>query len=47
MNRNKRLVAYVVPSQESTSTVNELRDLKAQLPEYMVPSAHAAGCPCH
>lgn len=37
---NKRLVAYVVPSQEQAPTANELRRfLKEQLPDYMVPSA--------
>ena len=36
---NKRLVAYVVPSQEQAPTANELRRfLKEQLPDYMVPS---------
>ena len=36
---NKRLVAYVVPSDE-TLTTNQLREfLKQQLPEYMVPSS--------
>jgi len=36
---NKRLVAYIVPSQES-ALISELRDfLKEKLPEYMVPSA--------
>ena len=35
---NKRLVAYVVPNQESGITTNELRSfLKQRLPEYMVP----------
>ncbi len=37
---DRRLVAYVVPHQESTLTINELRNfLKERLPEYMVPSA--------
>lgn len=37
---DKRLVAYVVPVQEQTLTVNELRYyLKQKLPEYMIPSA--------
>ncbi|MGI8502515.1 MAG: amino acid adenylation domain-containing protein [Hassallia sp.] len=37
---DKRLVAYVVPNQESVFTPTELRHfLKEQLPEYMVPSA--------
>jgi amino acid adenylation domain-containing protein len=37
---NKRLVAYVVPRQTPAPSITELRDrLKAQLPEYMVPSA--------
>ncbi|MEQ9672404.1 amino acid adenylation domain-containing protein [Coleofasciculus sp. G2-EDA-02] len=36
---HKRLVAYIVPSQESVM-INQLRDfLKEQLPEYMIPSA--------
>jgi amino acid adenylation domain-containing protein len=36
----KRLVAYVVPAQESMTTINELRSvLRAKLPEYMMPSA--------
>jgi len=36
----KRLVAYVVPHQQAGPAVSELRLLlKAQLPEYMVPSA--------
>jgi acyl carrier protein len=36
----KRLVAYVVPSQERAPTISELRSfLKSKLPEYMVPSA--------
>ncbi|MFE1748578.1 amino acid adenylation domain-containing protein [Coleofasciculus sp. H7-2] len=37
---NKRLVAYIVPHQNLTPTIIELRDfLKKKLPEYMVPSA--------
>jgi len=37
---DKRLVAYVVPDQDATSTISELRRfLKEKLPEYMVPSA--------
>ncbi|MUG97805.1 amino acid adenylation domain-containing protein [Scytonema sp. UIC 10036] len=37
---DKRLVAYIVPDQDSVPTVSELRSfLKEQLPEYMVPSA--------
>jgi amino acid adenylation domain-containing protein len=37
---NKRLVAYVVPNQESVPTPGELRGfLKEKLPEYMTPSA--------
>ncbi len=36
----KRLVAYVVPAEKSVLTVAELREsARAQLPEYMVPSA--------
>ena len=36
----KRLVAYVVPRQEGTPAINELRSfLNEKLPEYMVPSA--------
>ncbi|NMG19780.1 non-ribosomal peptide synthetase [Brasilonema bromeliae SPC951] len=37
---DKRLVAYVVPDQDSVPTTGELRNfLKEKLPEYMVPSA--------
>ena len=37
---DKRLVAYVVPSQEPAPAVSELRRfLQAKLPDYMVPSA--------
>ena len=37
---DKRLVAYIVKRQESSATVNELREsLKEKLPEYMIPSA--------
>jgi acyl-coenzyme A synthetase/AMP-(fatty) acid ligase/acyl carrier protein len=37
---DKRLVAYVVASRESTPTFSELRSfLKEKLPEYMIPSA--------
>jgi acyl carrier protein len=37
---DKRLVAYVVPSNESTPTFSELRSfLKEKLPDYMIPSA--------
>jgi amino acid adenylation domain-containing protein len=37
---NKRLIAYVVPKQEQTITIDEMRSfLKDKLPDYMVPSA--------
>ena len=37
---DKRLVAYVVPSQEQVLSTSELRHyLKQKLPEHMVPSA--------
>jgi len=37
---DKRLVAYVVPSQEQVLSTSELRrDLKQKLPDHMVPSA--------
>ena len=37
---NKRLVAHVVPKQQTVLTANDLRVfLREQLPEYMVPSA--------
>ncbi|GAA6619990.1 non-ribosomal peptide synthetase [Scytonema sp. NUACC26] len=37
---DKRLVAYILPDQDSVPSVNELRSfLKEQLPEYMIPSA--------
>jgi amino acid adenylation domain-containing protein len=37
---NKRLVAYVVPQGDPAPTMTELRDfLKANVPDYMVPSA--------
>ncbi len=37
---DKRLVAYLVPSPDTTLTVGDLRAaLKAKLPEYMVPAA--------
>jgi amino acid adenylation domain-containing protein len=37
---DKRLVAYLVPSQESAPSAGELRSfLKKRLPEYMLPSA--------
>ena len=40
MSSDQRLVAYIVPNQESAPTINELRGyLKEQLAEYMVPSA--------
>ncbi|MBW4602159.1 MAG: amino acid adenylation domain-containing protein [Calothrix sp. FI2-JRJ7] len=36
---NLRLVAYLVPDEEKTLSINEIRNfLKEQLPEYMVPS---------
>jgi acyl carrier protein len=36
---DKRLVAYVVPTQESVPTASELRTLlKSKLPDYMMPS---------
>ncbi|MBW4476883.1 MAG: amino acid adenylation domain-containing protein [Tolypothrix brevis GSE-NOS-MK-07-07A] len=36
---DKRLVAYVVPNQQTTATISELRRfLKEKLPEYMIPS---------
>jgi amino acid adenylation domain-containing protein len=38
--RDARLVAYLVPAQDASVTVSELRRLlQAKLPEYMVPSA--------
>jgi amino acid adenylation domain-containing protein len=37
---DKRLVAYVVPSEMATVTTNKLRNyLKEKLPDYMIPSA--------
>jgi amino acid adenylation domain-containing protein len=37
---NKRLVAYIVPKEDTALTPDELRPfLKAKLPDYMVPSA--------
>jgi amino acid adenylation domain-containing protein len=37
---DKRLVAYIVSNQQQVPSSNELRDfLKAQLPNYMIPSA--------
>ena len=37
---DKRLIAYIVKRQQSSVTVNELREsLKERLPEYMIPSA--------
>jgi acyl carrier protein len=37
---DQRLVAYLVPNQEHSPTISDLRSfLKEQLPEYMVPSA--------
>ncbi len=36
---NKRLVAYIVPENDSKTLTSELRDfLKTKLPEYMIPS---------
>lgn len=38
---DKRLVAYLVPTQECTPTAGELRSfLKPKVPEYMIPSAY-------
>ncbi|MFL9458788.1 phosphopantetheine-binding protein [Tolypothrix bouteillei VB521301_2] len=37
---DKRLIAYVVPQKQLTTTINQLRSfLKEKLPDYMVPSA--------
>ncbi|MBD2772939.1 non-ribosomal peptide synthetase [Iningainema tapete] len=37
---DKQLVAYIVPHQQGTLTTNDLRRfLKAQIPDYMIPSA--------
>ena len=37
---DKRLVAYIVPKQDQTPTVHELRDFLSQnLPKFMIPSA--------
>ncbi|MFN6570019.1 non-ribosomal peptide synthetase [Dendronalium sp. ChiSLP03b] len=39
---NKRLVAYIVPHQDSKPTAHELRSfLKTKLPEHMIPGAFA------
>ena len=39
---DKRLVAYIVPNQELTPTINDLRHFLSQkLPDYMIPSAFA------
>ncbi len=39
---NQRLVAYIVPHQQPSPTIDQLRRfLKQQLPEYMVPTAFA------
>ena len=36
----KKLTAYVVPQQDGTPTINDLRSfLRSKLPEYMIPSA--------
>ncbi len=38
---NERLVAYIVPAQESAPTISELHSfLRTLLPDYMVPSAY-------
>ena len=40
---DKRLVAYIVPNQDQTPTVNNLRDFLSQkLPKFMIPSAFVA-----
>ncbi len=40
MSGNKRLIAYVVPHQQQTITVQEMRSfLSSRLPDYMIPSA--------
>ncbi len=37
---DKRLVAYIVPNQDQTPTINDLRDfLEHKLPKFMIPSA--------